>query len=436
MADFTSVNQDVIRTLAPPGRRYLLGLLGLVVLWGWGAYAWMYWIYHGLGVLGLMHPVMWAVLITNFVFWVGIAHSGTLISAILFLFRARFRTTIYRAAEAMTVFALMTAGLFPIMHLGRSWYVYWLIPYPNQRHLWVNFRSPLVWDVFAVSTYIIVSIMFLYTGLLPDIAVLRDRFTGWRKKWLYGPLSLGWQGTDTQWRHYTSKYIFLAALATPLVLSVHSVVSWDFAMSILPGWHSTIFAPYFVAGAIFSGTAMVITLLVPIRKAFKLEEYIDVRHFDRVAQILLLMSLIVTYSYINEFFMSWYSEDKYDAAVFHYRAFGTYAPLFWILVVCNSIVPLSLFSARLRRNIRWLFAVSILVNIGMWVERFVIIVTSLARDFDPYNWGTYAPKWPEYAVTVGSFAWFLFLFLVFIKFFPSMSIAETKSALHEHGGLQ
>src|SRR5574341_1143774 len=291
---------------------------------------------------------------------------------------------------------------------------------------------PLIWDGFAVSTYLIVSIMFLYTGLIPDIAVVRDRVRGWRK-WLYGPRSLGWQGTEPQWRHYSSKYLFLAALATPLVISVHSVVSWDFAMSILPGWHSTIFAPYFVAGAIFSGSAMVISLVVPLRRAFGLEKYITVDHFDKLAQILLLMSLIVSYSYINEFFMAWYGGNDYDAAVFRFRAFGTYSPLFWIMFTCNSVIPLTLFSGTLRRRIPYLFAVSILVNIGMWIERFVIIVTSLAHDFDPYNWGTYAPRWPEYAITIGSFAWFLLLFLIFIKIFPSMSVTEVKSALAEQG---
>ena len=372
-----------------------------------------------------MHPVSWGVYITDFVFWVGIAHSGTLISAVLFLFRAKFRRSFNRAAEAMTVFAVMTAGLFPLVHLGRVWLFYWLFPYPNQRLIWVNFKSPLIWDVFAVGTYFTVSLVFFYVGMIPDLAIVRRIATGLKKS-VYGILSIGWRGTLSQWRHYNQLYIFLAALATPLVVSVHSVVSWDFAMSIVPGWHTTIFAPYFVAGAIFSGTAMVITLTVPMRKILALEKYITVKHFDSIAKILLLTSLIVTYSYIVELALAFYSGHIFDLEIFRYRALGDYKLLYWIMLLCNSILPLTLFVPKLRRNIRFLFTLSILINIGMWLERFVIIVTSLARDYNPSAWGTYTPSPVEIGITLGSFGLFFTLFLIFVKVLPVLSITELK----------
>ncbi|MDP6579836.1 MAG: polysulfide reductase NrfD, partial [Vicinamibacterales bacterium] len=289
---FAKVNDDILRTLRPPGGLYFIGLALAMVAFSVGVVAFLHQARTGMGVAGYEHPILWGIYITNFVFWVGIAHSGTLISAVLFLFRAKWRTAVARAAEAMTVFAVMTAGLFPIIHIGRPWFFYWLFPYPNQRELWVNFRSPLVWDVFAISTYLTVSAMFLYLGLMPDIAAARDKITDWRRH-IYRVLSFGWLGTDRQWRHHTALYGFFAALATPLVVSVHSVVSWDFATSILPGWHSTIFAPYFVAGAIFSGLAMVITLLVPMRRILKLESYITVHHFENLSKLMLTTSLIV-----------------------------------------------------------------------------------------------------------------------------------------------
>ena len=425
---YGQVNRDILRTLEPSGKPYVALLAGTLTVLGFGIFCWMYQIYTGMGVTGLTHPVMWGVYITNFVFWIGIAHSGTLISAILFLFRARWRTSIHRSAEAMTVFAVMTAGLFPIIHLGRSWYFYWLIPYPNQRQLWVNFRSPLIWDVFAVGTYFTVSVIFLYLGLIPDIAAARERALGWRRK-LYEIMSLGWQGTDREWKHFRSAYLFLAALATPLVVSVHSVVSWDFAIALVPGWHSTIFAPYFVAGAIFSGLGMVLTLLIPLRKFFGLQDYILPKHLENLAKLVIVTSLIITYAYFTEFFIAWYSGNTFEKTSYWSRAFGPYAPLFWIMVTCNSVVPLALFVKRIRTNIAALFVISIVINIGMWLERFVIIVTSLSHEFVPYAWGLYVPSWVELGITAGSFAWFLTWFLLFVKFFPAVSITEMKESL-------
>jgi molybdopterin-containing oxidoreductase family membrane subunit len=419
------VETDVLAAMSKPRPSYYAALaaaalliVGLLSIWG-------YQIFSGIGVAGIRHPVGWGVYITNFVFWVGIAHSGTLISAVLFLFRARFRKSFNRSAEAMTLFALMTAGLFPLIHLGRVWKFYYLLPYPNQRLIWVNFKSPLIWDVFAVTTYLIVSMVFFYVGLVPDLAVARRRLGGIRST-VFRALSLGWRGTHVQWRHYNQLYLMLAAFATPLVVSVHSVVSWDFAMSILPGWHTTIFAPYFVAGAIFSGTAMVITLVVPMRRMFRLENYITIDHFESIAKILLFTSLIVTYSYIVEFGLAHYSGNPFEIELFNYRALGDYRVLFWIMISCNSAIPLALFVKRLRRNLPFLFIASIFVNIGMWLERFVIIVTTLSRDFDPYSWGTYTPSFVEIGITVGSFGMFFFLFLLFAKLLPVLSITEVK----------
>ncbi|HUP20890.1 MAG TPA: NrfD/PsrC family molybdoenzyme membrane anchor subunit [Gemmatimonadota bacterium] len=427
---YRRVTADVLATLERPGLGWF-ALMALVLTGlAFGALSWIYQIKNGLGVAGYVPPVFWAVYITDFVFWVGIAHSGTLISAILFLFRAQFRTAVYRISETMTVFAVMTAGLFPLIHLGRVWYFYYLIPYPNERLLWPNFRSPLVWDFFAISTYFTISSLFLYIGLIPDIAAARDRAIEgtWRHR-LYSMLSLGWQGTDRQWRHYNRAYLFLAGLATPLVLSVHSVVSWDFAMAIVPGWHSTIFAPYFVAGAIFSGVAMVITLLVPLRKVFHLEDYIESYHLDRLARLLLLTSLIVFYAYAVEGFIAWYSGSEFERAVFWDRATGQYAWAAWIMYSCNCFIPMALWSSRVRTSWFWMFIISIFVNIGMWFERFVIIIQSLAHEFEPYMWDYYRPTWVEWGITVGSFSWFFMWFLIFIKVMPSMAIAELKELL-------
>ncbi|MFZ0391201.1 MAG: NrfD/PsrC family molybdoenzyme membrane anchor subunit, partial [Calditrichia bacterium] len=409
---------------------YWVALLFCASMFGIGLFSWGYQIFTGMGVAGINNPVGWGVYITDFVFWVGIAHSGTLISAVLFLFRAKFRNAFNRSAEAMTVFAVMTAGLFPLIHLGRVWNFFWLFPYPNQRMLWVNFKSPLIWDVFAVSTYFTISAIFWYIGMVPDLAIIRRRASGLRKR-IYSIFALGWTGSFRQWRHYNKLYLFLAAFATPLVISVHSVVSWDFAMSIIPGWHTTIFAPYFVAGAIFSGTAMVITLVVPMRKIFRLEPYITVDHFEKITKVLLFTSLIVTYSYIIEYALAFYGGHKFEEAHFLYRAFGDYKFLYYIMVFCNSLLPFTLFVKGLRRSIPYLFIVSLFVNVGMWLERFVIIVSSLSKDFDPYAWGLYKPSIVEIGITLGSFGMFFTFFLIFTKVLPVLSITEIKEEAAE-----
>ncbi len=426
---YSKVNEDIIRMLDKPTFKWVALFIPTLGCVGFGLFCFLYQVYSGLGVAGYRHPVFWGVYITNFVFWVGIAHSGTLISAILYLFRARFRMSIYRIAEAMTVFAVLTAGLFPIIHLGRAWNFYWLFPYPNQRELWINFKSPLIWDVFAVSTYLTVSAIFFFVGMIPDIAAIRDRVREVPRKIIYTILSLGWKGSNWEWLHYTRAYLFFAAFATPLVLSVHSVVSWDFAMADLPGWHTTIFAPYFVAGAIFSGLALVISLAVPIRKLFHLEEYITLDNFEGMAKLIIFTSMIVTYAYAAEFLLAWYSGNPAEWGQFKYRATGDYALFYWIMVFCNSAVPILLWFKGIRRNIKALFVISLFINIGMWFERFNIIVISLSHGFEPGAWGIYKPTWVEMGITVGSFAWFFMFFLIFIKTLPAISIAEMKEIL-------
>jgi Ni/Fe-hydrogenase subunit HybB-like protein len=426
---FRTATDDILRTLGPPGRAYYGTLICLAAVLAVAVYAFLYQVRVGLGVAGYQPPALWGIYITNFVFWLGITHSGTLISAVLFLLRARWRTGVARASEAMTVFAIMTGGLFPIVHLGRAWLFYWLLPYPNQRELWVNFRSPIIWDLFAIFTYLTVSIVFLYVGLLPDIATARDRIRDWRRG-IYRFLALGWSGSDRQWRHYLSLYGFLAALAVPLAVSVHSIVSWDFAVTILPGWHSTIFAPYFVAGAIFSGVAMIITLLVPLRTLLGLEQHMQVRHFEQLGKLLLTMSLILSYAYVMEFFGAWYSGSAFERSTYWARVTGAYAPYTLAMFVCNGLLPLTLWSRRVRSNLGTLFGVSIFALIGMWLERYVIVTSSLAHGFDPANWiGIYRPTWVEGAITAGSFALFFLLFLVFVKLFPVVSIHETKTEM-------
>lgn len=425
---YKSVNRDIVKTMTPPGPLYWVVCFILAGIFGLGMLCWVYQIFTGLGVAGLNNPVAWGTYIVTFVFWVGIAHSGTLISAVLFLFRAKWRTSVYRAAEAMTVIAVLTAGLFPLIHLGRVWKFYWLLPYPNQRQLWPNFKSPLMWDVLAVTTYLLVSSMFFYLGLIPDLAAVRERSKGWRRK-IYGILSLGWDGRASIWRHYSKAYLLFAAIATPLVVSVHSVVSWDFAMSITPGWHSTIFAPYFVAGAIHSGLAMVLTLLIPMRRIFDVKHIITMRHLEFMAKIIIVTGLIVGYAYLIEYFIAYYSNNIWEQAIFGYRPTGDYAWAFWIMVICNSVIPLLFIKKKFRTSIFWLFAISIFVNIGMWFERFVIIVTSLSHDFLPYAWGNYTPSWVELGIMIGSFAWFFLLFLLFTKHLPSISMTEVKEVL-------
>ena len=424
-----SLNDDVLKMISLPGKVWwALFLLDLVVL-AVALAAVRNLIVHGWGVSGFMRPVMWAVDITNFVFWVGIAHCGTLVSAVLFLFRSHFRRAVYRIAEAMTVFGVLTAAMFPAIHTGRPWFDYWLFPYPNQRQIWTNIRSPLEWDVFAVNTYLTVSSIFFLVGLIPDVAAARDRAKHPVMKLIYTVMSFGWTGANYQWKHFYGAYLFFAALATPLVFSVHSVVSWDFAMAQTPGWHSTLFAPYFVAGAIFSGVAMVIFLLIIIRKGFNLQHLVTIDHMEKLAKLVLLTSCMVGYSYLTEFFIAWVGPNKAERDVFVFRAFGHYWWAFWIMFSCNVIFPLVLWFKQVRRNMAALFVLSILVNIGMWFERFVIIVTSLTRAFNPANWFYYRISITEIALIVGSFAWFFMFFLVFVRVLPAFSISEIKETL-------
>jgi len=425
---------DVTETIAgiavrPPTWKYWLTLAITATAAAWGIFAIGYTIATGIGVWGLNNPVAWGWDITNFVWWIGIGHAGTLISAILHLFRQRWRTAINRSAEAMTIFAVICAGLFPLIHLGRPWFAYWLFPYPNQMQMWINFRSPLVWDVFAVSTYLTVSLLFWYLGLIPDLATLRNYVKQRIPKALYTFFSLGWVGSARHWQHYEIAYLILAAISTPLVLSVHSVVSFDFAVSILPGWHTTIFPPYFVAGAIFSGFAMVLTLVLIMRWVLNLENYITLKHIDNMNRILLATGMMVGYAYAMEFFIAMYSGNEYERYAFLNRAFGPYGWAYWAMVFCNVAVPQLFWSARLRRNVLVTFIASILVNIGMWLERFVIIVTSLHRDFLPSSWDYYAPTWVEVSIYIGTLGIFFTLFLLFAKYVPVIAIAETKAIL-------
>ncbi|HEY1066166.1 MAG TPA: NrfD/PsrC family molybdoenzyme membrane anchor subunit, partial [Pirellulales bacterium] len=373
----------------------------------------------GVGVWGNNSPAFWGWDIVNFVFWIGIGHAGTLISAVLYLFRQNWRTSINRAAEAMTIFAVAAAGLYPAFHVGRVWVAFYLFPYgPNQYLLWPNFRSPLIWDVFAVSTYLTISLVFWYLGMVPDLATFRDRAKNpWRKR-IYGALSLGWRGSARQWSRYERAYLILAALSTPLVLSVHSVVSFDFATSQVPGWHTTIFPPYFVAGAIFSGFGMVLTLLVPAREIFGLKDMITTAHLDYISKIILATGCLVGYAYGMEFFIAWYSGSIYEKFTFVNRALGPYWWAYWAMITCNVITPQFFWSKYFRTNVYWLFILSIFVNIGMWFERFVIIVTSLTRDFLPSSWGYFVPTWVDIATFIGSFGLFLTLFLLFCKLLP------------------
>lgn len=390
-----------------------------------------YLVWEGVGVWGLNNPVGWGFAIVNFVFWVGIGHAGTLISAILFLFRQNWRTAVNRFAEAMTIFAVMCAGIFPGFHIGRVWLAYFLFPIPNSMAMWPNFRSPLLWDVFAVSTYFTVSLLFWYVGLVPDFATIRDRATTKTKKFVYGIFALGWRGANRHWQHYEKAYLLLAALATPLVLSVHSIVSFDFAVSQLPGWHTTIFPPYFVAGAIFSGFAMVVTLMVLARELFGMKNLMTLHHLECMNKIILATGMMVGYAYGMEFFMAWYSGYEYEAFAFINRATGPYAWAYWIMVSCNVISPQLFWFKKLRRSIPVMFIVSIFVNIGMWFERFVITVTSLHRDFLPSSWDYYSPTWVDVCTFIGSFGLFFTLFLLFLKFFPMIAIAEVKMVMPE-----
>jgi molybdopterin-containing oxidoreductase family membrane subunit len=413
------------------GRGWWVGfcVTAALVLMLHAAIAWL--LIEGVGIWGINIPVGWGLAIVNFVWWIGIGHAGTLISAILLLLRQKWRTSINRFAEAMTLFAVICAGLFPLIHMGRPWFAYWLFPYLNTMQLWPQWRSPLVWDVFAVSTYFTVSLLFWYIGLIPDMATLRDRSTHRLGRIAYGVLAMGWRGSARHWHRYEVAYLLLAGLATPLVVSVHTVVSFDFAVAIMPGWHSTIFPPYFVAGALFSGFAMVLTLAIPIRAVYGLQDFITIRHLDNMAKILLATGLLVTYGYVMEAFMSWYSGNQFEQYVFVNRMFGRYAPWYWLLIACNCLVPQVLWIKQIRLNVPVLFVVAVLVNVGMWAERYVIVVTSLHRDYLISSWGMYYPTFWDWATYVGTIGLFLFLLFLFIRFLPMISIFEMRSLLPE-----
>ena len=381
----------------------------------------------GVGIWGLNIPVGWGFAIINFVWWVGIGHAGTLISAILLLLRQDWRTSINRFAEAMTLFAVACAGLYPLLHLGRPWLAYWILPYPNTMGIWPQFRSPLLWDVFAISTYATVSLLFWFIGLIPDLATLRDRAQSRTARIIYGILAMGWRGSAIHWYRYETAYLLLAGLATPLVISVHTIVSFDFAVSITPGWHTTVFPPYFVAGAIYSGFAMVMTLAIPIRKFYGLEGFITMRHLNNMAKVLLATGMIVGYGYMMETFIAWYSGSAYEQFMVMNRMKGPYAPYYWALIVCNVVTPQVLWSGRVRRSVPVLFVISLIVNVGMWLERYIIVVTSLHRDFLPSSWGMYSGTFWDWSTYIGSIGLFLTLLFLFLRFLPMISIFEMRT---------
>jgi molybdopterin-containing oxidoreductase family membrane subunit len=425
---------DKISTITmtqPTSRRWLVGFaisFALVMLLHFAiAYLFM----RGVGIWGINVPVAWGFAIVNFVWWIGIGHAGTLISAILLLLHQKWRTSINRFAEAMTLFAVACAGMFPLLHMGRPWFFYWLMPYPNTMDLWPQWRSPLVWDVFAVSTYFTVSLLFWYIGLIPDMATLRDRSTSRLGRIVYGIMAMGWRGSARHWSRYESAYLLLAGLATPLVVSVHTVVSFDFAVAIVPGWHSTVFPPYFVAGALFSGFAMVLTLTIPVRYFYGLEDFITMRHLENMAKIVLATGLMVSYGYGVESFMSWYSGNGFEQYVTLNRMIGVYAPFYWTCIICNCVLPHLLWFPRIRSHVPTLWVIAILVNVGMWLERFVIVVISLHRDYLPSSWGMYVPTFWDWATFLGTIGLFLCLIFLFVRFLPMISIAEMRTLLPE-----
>jgi Ni/Fe-hydrogenase subunit HybB-like protein len=396
------------------------------------AVAWL--VAKGVGIWGINIPIGWGFAIVNFVWWIGIGHAGTLISAILFLLNQQWRTSINRFAEAMTLFAVACAGLFPLIHTGRPWMAYYMFPYPSTMYLWPQFRSPLIWDVFAVSTYGTVSLLFWGVGLIPDLATLRDRAITKPKQIIYGMLAMGWRGSARHWHRYQSAYLLLAGLATPLVLSVHTVVSFDFSIAIVPGWHTTIFPPYFVAGAIYSGFAMVLTIAIPLRKAYDLEDFITMRHLENMAKVMLATGLIVAYGYFFEWFMSVYSGNKFDLYLTKMRFHGPYSHFYYALILCNILTPQLLWFRKVRTNIPALFVMSLIINTGMWLERFVIVVISLTRDFMPSAWGRYSATFWDYATFVGTLGLFTMLLFLFVRVLPAISIAEMRELVRHTSG--
>jgi len=401
-----------------------MGTLGLLF-----AVAWL--LIRGIGIWGVNIPIAWGFAITNFVWWIGIGHAGTLISAILLLLHQAWRQSINRFAEAMTIFAVTCAGLFPLIHLGRPWFFYWIAPYPNTMGLWPQWRSPLVWDMFAVGTYFTISLVFWYIGMIPDLATFRDKAKHRITQVIYGLMAMGWRGSAYHWQRYEEAYVILAGLATPLVISVHTVVSFNFTIAILPGWHSTIFPPYFVAGAIYSGFAMVLTLAIPLREIYNLKELITIRHIDNMAKLMLTTGVIVLYSYVDEAFIAYYSGNPFERFEIINRALGPYGWVYWLLIMTNLVIPQLMWSSRMRRNVGVVFVVALCVNVGMWLERFVIVVVSLHRDFLPSMWGMYYPTFWDWATFLGTIALFVTLFLLFFRFLPPISIFEMKEILHK-----
>jgi Ni/Fe-hydrogenase subunit HybB-like protein len=428
---FAQVNDDIVRSLVVTGRKYYITLaISILITCACFFGPWFYQLRYGIGAAGMNHPTVWGTYLASFIFWIGLSHSGTLLSAVLHLTNSEWRKAMYRSAEAMTLFSVMVAATMVMVHVGRPWFVHWAVPYPNQMEMWPNFRSPLMFDVMAITTYITGSIVFIYMGTIPDFAAVRDRTTGWRHH-MYVLLSLGWRGTDTEWNRLHWAYTFLAVLIVPLAVSVHSIVSWDFALSVVPALHQTIFAPYFVVGAIYSGTAGIVTVMFVLRKYMNFEHLITKLHFDNLGKLLLVMSLLWTYINMVELFTGWYSESSEEYEALGFRLFGFYAPLYWEMILFCAFAPLLLISKRFRTSFVPMLVLSIVINIGMYTERFLIVATSLPRQYLPDAWGMYVPSLVEISIMIGSFGMFTTLFLIFVKIFPSISLYEVKETLPE-----
>jgi len=425
---WAKINEDVLRSMENPRMGYWIAVGVSLFLLSFAVIAEIYQYNTGMGPSNLNWPHMWDLYIATFVFWIGMSHSGTLLSAILHIIKADWRKPIYRFAEAMTTFSLMTAGLFPIIHLGRLWNMYWVIPYYSDRGIWPNFRSPLVWDAFAITTYLTSSALFLFVGMIPDLAICRDNAKGWRKK-LYTALSLGWRGDDRQWRNFRKTYLLMACFLIPLAVSVHSIVSADFAMSIMPGWHVTTFPPYFVAGALYSGCAAIITLFILLRYFFRFEEYMTIAILEKTCKLTFAISMVWTYLLFVEFAATWYGPDMVDKELLIAKFTGPYSPLFILMVFLGSVLPFTLAVEKLRRNIPVMFAVSLLLNVGMWLERYMIVTPTLSMSYEPFSHNVMWPSWVEWFILLGSFGWFGLLFLVFVKIFPSVSMYEVKEMI-------
>jgi molybdopterin-containing oxidoreductase family membrane subunit len=426
---FTDIHNDVVRSLVVTGRNYYITLgCAIFVMLACFFFPWFYQLYYGIGAAGVNSPTVWGTYLASFIFWIGLSHSGTLLSCVLHITNSQWRKAMYRSAEAMTLFSLMVAAMMVMVHLGRPWFIHWAVPYPNQMELWPNFRSPLLFDVMAITTYLTGSSIFIYMGSIPDFAAVRDRTTGWRHH-MYTLLSLGWRGTDTEWHRLGWAYTFLAVLIIPLAVSVHSIVSWDFAMSIVPGLHQTIFAPYFVVGAIYSGTAGIVTVMFVLRKYMNFEQYITKLHFDNLGKLLLVLSLLWSYINILELFTGWYSGTSTEYEQLKYKLFGYYAPLYWEMILFCGVAPLLLISNKFRTSFVPMLILSIVINIGMYTERFLIIATTLSRQYLPETWRVYVPSVVELSIIVGSVAMFVTLFLIFVKIFPSVSIYEVKETM-------